>query len=1133
MPGASLPFLTKGQGARWTFARRRGDFENMGLIPHFKDPCVSASFCRDNRQRIHGAALVLVLLMTTVLVVLVTVFLALSSKNVSTSASAVALQKVDVLSNTVWQLVVSNLQTEILAGSVNPQAPALSPTVPIDTPVGPGKLLFPSNEWAAVPSRNAPVSQPNLVKWSSRGSPFYKEAIPGTYPWSANLPPAVSAAPVSCADASANGMTVLEKRWRTSWLLSEIAPVPTPDWCLLNNRGENRLNLLTNTAYPIVARYAFMIFDEGGLADVSVAGFPSGTEPSVVAGKGTPRLIDLKPLLAEAGMTGAEAATFNDALVRWRDFGTLGRGDYAMDILTKPFGIPGRLNSANRSWVGRSGLIRMVRGYLPGSLDARQKFLQYAGTFSRSIEQPSLQPPQPRSGANTPPPIRSVDDGGNDAWGWDAEPRHSNHSQHLNPPFLQVRVVVPFVRRDGTQALKGEPLVPRRFPLSRLAVLGNQTVAGLGSAVANWFGLTRESAGEPWIYRQGQGKIKTLYEVANPAQGAPRDPDFIELLKAAIQAGSLAPHIETEGEEWKKSLDCAVIQIAANLIDQYDADDIPTRIAFDAGNGTEVFSGIENLPYFHGIRTCVSTLENQNPMAGFLPPDGKPSSLFIKTLDVPGVDTLIWQKVELWNPHSLGSGGVPGRPPRLCRLVVSTDKPLGLRAKQAQPMVVPGIGVIPGESDLSAGNNIKPEGEQFRFTDDAASRVVFHLPVWVDSLSEPPELQVVRGMDNIFPAGDILDSNHQRIFGVGLAAVPRAFAVTAGIHAYNVLPSVFTVEPGTSMTYRLEFLQSASEEEEVWVKYDEKIVPLQAEIPVDSFSLNVEGALHLFPDPRTSRLGPVIQQGVQTEADLRATFFNNSGADPSGYSDADGVVRRGMGAASPNASPLDEVARPRLLNRAFRSVGEMAFAFSGNPWKQLDFSTPESGFGGLLDVFSVSEFQVPGALTSGRINLNTRQLPVLKAALSGATRTVDAAGVDSLSLAERDGLAAALLSHTSRSPLRNLSDLVGRWKGGASLGGRQIGRDLYDGFASDLGGGLVGEQARQVGVRALADVGQTRVWNLFIDLIVQAGRYPSSADAKGNLRSFVVEADRRIWVHVALDRLTGDLLDSQVEIPPE
>jgi len=35
------------------------------------------------------------------------------------------------------------------------------------------------------------------------------------------------------------------------------------------------------------------------------------------------------------------------------------------------------------------------------------------------------------------------------------------------------------------------------------------------------------------------------------------------------------------------------------------------------------------------------------------------------------------------------------------------------------------------------------------------------------------------------------------------------------------------------------------------------------------------------------------------------------------------------------------------------------------------------------------------------------------------------------------------------------------------------------------------------------------------------------------LNAFVVEAERRAWVHVAIDRLTGELLDSQVEFPIE
>jgi very-short-patch-repair endonuclease len=35
------------------------------------------------------------------------------------------------------------------------------------------------------------------------------------------------------------------------------------------------------------------------------------------------------------------------------------------------------------------------------------------------------------------------------------------------------------------------------------------------------------------------------------------------------------------------------------------------------------------------------------------------------------------------------------------------------------------------------------------------------------------------------------------------------------------------------------------------------------------------------------------------------------------------------------------------------------------------------------------------------------------------------------------------------------------------------------------------------------------------------------------MRGFTVQAERRLWVHVAIDRLTGQVLDTQVEVPAE
>src|SRR5208282_1392729 len=50
---------------------------------------------------------------------------------------------------------------------------------------------------------------------------------------------------------------------------------------------------------------------------------------------------------------------------------------------------------------------------------------------------------------------------------------------------------------------------------------------------------------------------------------------------------------------------------------------------------------------------------------------------------------------------------------------------------------------------------------------------------------------------------------------------------------------------------------------------------------------------------------------------------------------------------------------------------------------------------------------------------------------------------------------------------------------------------------------------RAAPIRALANAGQTRVWNLLIDLVAQTGRYPESALGMSNpLAAFLVEGER-------------------------
>ncbi len=1100
----------------------------MGLKPLLKARSLSAFSCSDRTTRSSGAALVVVLLSSALLTVLITAFLVLSSHHSALSAATAARERAGLLTETAWRTILDNLRAEMLAGSINPQVSGGAPFVPIVTPEGAGKLLFPSGPWSAVPGQTLPGAPPNLLKWSCRDAAFYTERVVGTYPFAGQFPAAPPAAPVSTQDPSLNGKVVSASRWNATRLLSGAAPVP--DWILISSKGSPRANLLTNATDPVVGRYAFQIFDVGGLADVSVAGFPSTLDAATLAAKGSPRLVDLRMLLAAAGMSGSEATLFNDAFVRWRDAGVLRSGsfpsNYQADLWLRPFGTPSRVSPGNRALPSRSALIRMVRDRLPGNASARERFLQYVTVFSRALEQPSFAPPQPGTGPNTPPPILARAAGGNDGAGWDTS--YPNFAQHLNPPFLQVRVKKPFLRADGSLARVREPLVKRRFPLSRLAEVGVQAVAAPGSRVERLFGLSRSTHLEPWVYRPNQTRIYTLNEVANLPPDSAREPDFFELLKAAIYSGCLATSGGTLSEEWMSSLDCAVIQIGANLIDQADTDGFPTRLAFDNGSGLRVFSGIENLPYFSGIRSEVSILRESIPAAPFVPSSGGVPLPFTNQPITDSGEALLWQAVSLWNPHALDGGA--GARPAVLRLVVQSDSPFSLSAQQEQPMHA-GALVIPGDLPDPVVSDIQLEGEQLKIETTQLGASRFHSPLWIESPSTQPDLKISRDAKNLIPEAGVSDFEGNPVLGVGIINVPRIFSVGVAPNKHTIFPSVFRVSPAPELTYRLEYQRVDAAGNSDWVAYDEKKCPLDTE-----FRWGAPGPASVFPDPRTPRLGPTRAEDTHTLEQLTQRYFQNNGSIPGDYPDADGVIRRAMGAATPSMSPLGELGRPILLNRPFHSVGEMACAFSGAPWKQLDFTTPESGFAGLLDVFCIAENSPPTELSAGRINLNTRQLPVLEAAISGVGRTLNAPSADPLPDTgpySAESLAQSLLAHTARSPLRNPSEFAGRWVGGTSTAsGPQLGSRLYDGYAAEPTG-APSELVRHAAVRALAEIGDTRVWNLLLDVIVQTGRYPAQFGPTASLRGFIVEAERRVWVHLAIDRLTGELLDSLTEFPED
>ncbi len=73
------------------------------------------------------------------------------------------------------------------------------------------------------------------------------------------------------------------------------------------------------------------------------------------------------------------------------------------------------------------------------------------------------------------------------------------------------------------------------------------------------------------------------------------------------------------------------------------------------------------------------------------------------------------------------------------------------------------------------------------------------------------------------------------------------------------------------------------------------------------------------------------------------------------------------------------------------------------------------------------------------------------------------------------------------------------------------------------------DEAKQTIARALAEVGQARTWNLMIDVIAQTGQYAPGTTTLSDPTKFIVQGEKRYWLHIALDRDDGTVLGTQLE----
>jgi hypothetical protein len=292
-----------------------------------------------------------------------------------------------------------------------------------------------------------------------------------------------------------------------------------------------------------------------------------------------------------------------------------------------------------------------------------------------------------------------------------------------------------------------------------------------------------------------------------------------------------------------------------------------------------------------------------------------------------------------------------------------------------------------------------------------------------------------------------------------------------------------------------------------------------------------------------------------------ATLCINNGAGTStrtGYADADGVFRpadavnvdptvTNPGSSTPYSTPPPNDYHPIMLNRPFRNVGELGYAFRDLPWKTLDFFSDKSADAGLLDIFCIQDGlqsttsydprlptptptasppqdfgNVVPTMVAGNVDLNTTQTADLQSVLARAI--VDEVSSSAVSgtgagAADAPALASQIVSAMAATPMQNKSELLTR-------------SGLPTTILPVPGAGAVHPQRvkamREVVARGVSSVSQTRVWNLVVDVVAQTGHYKANAMSLPN--DFVVEGEQHYWVHVAIDRFTGQVIDRQVEV---
>jgi len=1152
-------------------------------------------------SRERGAALIIVLAFVVLLTGVAIAYFSRTTSDRQVAHSSFNQSAVDQLAQSVMDNVIGDLRQEIVNGST---ATTLSNGTTIYTPTAAANM---------VPQRSGnPGTVPNIIRRSVSPDTI---APPG-------LPSRASA--VNSATVSANGRSITSTRWNSHYLVpkknigtDDSLPIDdftnaTPDWVFVTNNGAAVIGAPNSS---VLGRYAYAIYDEGGLLDMNLAGYPTGTTVSQSSGKISLAFADLTAL--PYPIPNPSGTTYQvDRIVGWRNYATTQPTNNFPDsspagqafarnfqtsttpatsfynfVVNNPWG-PLAVRSdvtyngrTDQMFLGRQELIAF-RSTTQFSANA----LQYLGTFSREAVAgaPQWRPPSPTP---TPSPTST------------------------NPNFQTLLVTTSFTRNDGSTANVGDPLVTKPFLLQRLnwltykgssaprynsndddikileniyGVAPSFLQQGTAANILKYFGLAWDTVNERWNYVGHTGGTLPIGSMADlETLVATREPDFFELLRAGILEGSVGDSYSPDTTRLpiahQQSKILHILTIGANLIAQSRADSYPVRVAGSVGGTTMEAVGMPRLPCLSSLAACpVGTTGLTGGVNWFLVPNLWDP--FRNTWDLTSTANPAYPRppVRITVNGGVGFGAAQVSQSGSVTSGVTTFAATPLSASNATLTLKTGTttgnafgrdglreAFRLGTSDISttvttfdpptqsssafAGWNsiVRPTSDGSPYRND--NFVVFRLslpglsiPVlnigWTPVLILKPGFQIT--MDYQSPNGNwysysFLQGNNETstwISGsnitnpsLNLAAARSRYGISASPLPTPSVPTIVnpTPIPLVSTPWDITTVREApmfAKGDPRSIRYNSQIGVLNLSAPPMSFaSAGVIGSI--WPDTRATPPNPYTAPPL---------MFTIASPGPTPSPNPNPAVYSQVGDNGPAASdPFDEfngigdAVRPIVMNRPFRSVGEMGYAFRDQPFRTLSFSSGSlvnpSPDAGLLDLFSANDYPTPSPTATpsstptptpraGVINLNSRQRGAIAAVLAGAIRKESSPAPVLLGATDANNVATTLAS--LGTPVTNKAGLAA-----LIANVNPIGFDA-----------TVPKTEREAIARALGEGGQTRTWNLLIDVIAQSGKY---APGETNLTKFIVAGEQRYWIHVAIDRFTGQVLDKQIEVVNE